>query len=74
MSHIAGIVEVPEERPGKATGESVAQLQQVPVPWDDYQEQQHQGSAASWRLEDKLYRMEPAKWPKPCGGAQKIMS
>ena len=43
---------------------------------DDHQEQQQQCSGASESLEDKLcvlQRSEPEKWPKPLGGAIKIV-
>ena len=72
-----------EESLWEAVGERAAQLKQgtpivLEMPWDNHQEQQQQQwGGASQNLDDKLcllQRTELKKWPKPFGGAQKIMS
>lgn len=60
-----------EKNKGQAIGESTTLLQlerpsilEMPVPRDDYLEQQQQWST----------QLEPEKWPKHFGGVQKIIS
>jgi hypothetical protein len=49
---------------------------EMPVPWDDHQEQQHQWSTCCWNLEDKLCAKKgwDGEMTQVLGEPQKIMS
>lgn len=47
---------------------------EMPVPWDNHQEQQQQWSGAGLSFEDQLCVLQRAEPEKPLGGAQKITS
>jgi hypothetical protein len=50
---------------------------EMSAPWDDHQRQQQAWQGASLSLDDNLCVLQktgPEKWPKPFGGAQKMVS
>ena len=71
---LCGMATVHCKIPGEAFGEVQSterdpSILEIPVPWDDSQEQQQGWSRASWSPEDKLYvlqRVDLENYSSPC--------
>ena len=76
---LCGMATVHCKIPGEAFGEVQSterdpSILEIPVPWDDSQEQQQGWSRASWSPEDKLYvlqRVDLENYSSPCSESRR---